>query len=51
MQSKKFLYILHYYFRREKNTTQGAKKLKDMYGDDGLQERQCWKLIDKFHSL
>ena len=36
-----FRYILLYYFRKGKNAAQAAKKLRDVYGEEALKDRQC----------
>jgi len=43
MECKKehFRHILLFYFRKGKNAAQTAKKLRDVYGDEALKERQC----------
>lgn len=44
MESKSvhFRYILLYYFRKGQNAKNGTEKLRDMYGDEALQERRHW---------
>ena len=37
-------------FRNGKNAAQAAKKLRDVYGEEALKDRQCRKWFDKFHS-
>lgn len=43
MESKNehFRHILLFYFRKGKNAAQAAKKLRDVYGEEALKERQC----------
>ena len=36
-----FHHILLFYFRKGKNASQSAKKLRDVYGEEALQDRQC----------
>ena len=39
-----------FYFRKEQNAAQAAKKLRDVYGEETLKDRQCRNWFDKFHS-
>ena len=39
-----------FYFRKGKNAVQFAKKLRDVYGEDALKDRQCRNCFDKFRS-
>ena len=43
-----FRHILLFYFRKGKNAAQGAKELRDMYGEEALKDRQCWNWFIKF---
>ncbi|XP_014482319.1 PREDICTED: histone-lysine N-methyltransferase SETMAR-like [Dinoponera quadriceps] len=45
-----FRHILLFYFRKGKNAAQAAKKLRDVYGEEALKERQCRNWFDKFRS-
>ena len=45
-----FRHILLYYFHKGKNAEQVAKKLRDLYGDKALKERQCRNWFTKFRS-
>ena len=42
--------ILYYYFRKGKNAEQVAKKLRNVYSDKALKERQCQNWFRKFRS-
>ena len=50
MSNEHFRHILLFYFRKEKNAAQGAKKLRDVYGKEALNDRQCRNWFDKFRS-
>jgi len=52
MESKNehFRHILLFYFRKGKNAAQAAKKLRDVYGEEALKERQCRYWFEKFRS-
>ena len=39
-----------FYFRKEKNAAQAAKKLRDVYGEEALKNWQCRNWFDKFRS-
>ena len=39
-----------FYFCKGKNAAQAAKKLRDVYGEEALKDRQCWNWFDKFRS-
>ena len=39
-----------FYFRKGKNASQARKKLRAVYGDEALKERQCQNWFDKFRS-
>ena len=43
-------HILLFYFRKGKNAEQAVKKLRDVYGDEALKDRQCRNWFDKFRS-
>ena len=45
-----FRHILPFYFHKGKNVAQAAKKLRDMYGEEALKDRQCRNCFDKFRS-
>ena len=45
-----FRHILLFYFRKRKNATQTAEKLRDMYNEEALKDRQCRNWFDKFRS-
>ena len=37
-----------FYFRKGKNAAQTAKKIRDVYGEEALKDRQCRNWFDKF---
>ena len=39
-----------FYFCKEKNAAQAAKKLRDVYGEKALKDRQCRNWFHKFRS-
>ena len=49
-KNEHFLHILLFYFRKGKNAAQAAKKLRDVYGEEALKDRQCRNWFDKFRS-
>ncbi|EFN64998.1 Histone-lysine N-methyltransferase SETMAR, partial [Camponotus floridanus] len=49
-KNEHFRNILLFYFRKGKNAAQAAKKLRDVYGEETLKERQCRNWFDKFRS-
>ena len=49
-KNEHFCYILLFYFCRGKNAAQAAKKLRDVYGEESLTDRQCRNWFDKFRS-
>lgn len=49
-KNEHFRHILLYYFRKGKNAAQAAKKLRDVYGEEALKERQCRNWFEKFRS-
>ena len=42
--------ILLFYFCKRKNTAQATKKLRDVYSEEALKDRQCRNWFDKFRS-
>ncbi|KAL4713773.1 hypothetical protein ACJJTC_004304 [Scirpophaga incertulas] len=49
-KTEHFRHILLFYSRKGKNAAQAAKKLRDVYGEEALKERQCRNWFDKFRS-
>ncbi|XP_014611211.1 PREDICTED: histone-lysine N-methyltransferase SETMAR-like [Polistes canadensis] len=49
-KNEHFRNILLYYFRKGKNARQAAKKIRDVYDDEALKERQCQNWFKKFRS-
>ena len=49
-QKEHYRHILLFYLRKEKNASQAHKKLRAVYGDEALKERQCQNWFDKFRS-
>ena len=49
-QKEHYRHILLFYFRKGKNASQAHKKLRAVYGDEALKERQCRNWFDKFRS-
>ncbi|XP_029679587.1 histone-lysine N-methyltransferase SETMAR-like [Formica exsecta] len=49
-QTVHFRHILLFYFRKGKNARQACEKLRKVYGDDALQERQCQNWFKKFRA-
>ena len=49
-KNKHFRHILLSYFHKGKNVAQAAKKLRDVYVEGALKDRQYRKLFDKFRS-
>ncbi|XP_073967892.1 histone-lysine N-methyltransferase SETMAR-like [Bombus fervidus] len=49
-QDAYFRHILLYYFRKGKNASQAHKKLRAVYGNEALKERQCQNWFAKFRS-
>lgn len=43
-------HVLLYYFRKGKNARQACEKLRKVYGDHALQERQCQRWFTKFRA-
>ena len=39
-----------FYFRKGENAAQVAKKLRNVYGEEALKDRQCRNWFDKFRS-
>ena len=46
-QKEHYRRILLFYFRKGKNTSQAHEKLRAVYGDEALKERQCQNWFDK----
>ena len=49
-KNEHFRHILLPYFRKRKNVAQAAKKLRDVYYEEDLKDRQCRNWFDKFRS-
>lgn len=49
-QTVHFRHILLFYFRKGKNARQACRKLRKVYGDYALQERQCQRWFTKFRA-
>ena len=49
-RNRHFHHIFLFYFRKGKNAVQAAKKLRDVYGEKALKDRQCRNSFDKFRS-
>ena len=49
-KNEHFRHILLFYFRKGKNATQAAKKLRDVFGEEALKEIQCWNCFDQIRS-
>ena len=49
-KNKHFRHILLFHFREGKNGVQAAKKLRDVYGEEVLKDRQYRNCFDKFRS-
>ncbi|XP_076247803.1 histone-lysine N-methyltransferase SETMAR [Calliopsis andreniformis] len=49
-QTVHFRHILLFYFRKWKNARQTRPKLRKVYGDNALQERQCQRWFKKFRA-
>lgn len=47
-QSVHFRHILLFYFHAKKNARQACEKLRAVYGDDAIQERQCQRWFARF---
>ena len=45
-----FWHIVHYYFRKGKNTTAMQKDIFAVYGDDAVTNRTCQRWFAKFHA-
>ena len=39
-----------FYFHKGKNASEAAEKLRDVYGEEALKDRQCRNWFDKFRS-
>ena len=40
-KNKHFRHFLLFYFRKGKNAAQAVEKLRDVYGEEALKDRQC----------
>ena len=40
-KNEHFRHILLSYFHKRKNAAQAAKKLRDVYGEEALKDKQC----------
>ncbi|KOC60646.1 hypothetical protein WH47_07726, partial [Habropoda laboriosa] len=49
-QTVHFRHISLFYFRKVKNGRQACAKLRKVYGDNALQERQCQRWLKKFRA-
>ena len=49
-KNEHFRHILLFYFRKGKNASEAAKKLRNVYGEEVLKDRQCQNWFDKFGS-
>ena len=49
-KNEHFRHILLFHFRKGKNAAQTTKKLRDVYGEGALKDRQCRNWFDKFRS-
>ena len=49
-KNEHFRHISLFYFRKGKNAGQAAKMLRDVYGEEALEDRQCRNWFDKFRS-
>ena len=49
-KNEHFRHILLFYFRKRKNAEQAAKKLRNVYGEEALKDRQCRNWFDKYRS-
>ena len=49
-KNEHFHHILLLYFRNGKDAAQATKKLRDVYGEETLKDRQCRNWFDKFRS-
>ena len=49
-KNEHFRHILLYYFRKGKNAAQAAKKLRDVYREEALKDRQSRNWFGKFLS-
>ena len=43
-----FQYIMHYYFKKGKNTTETQTKMCALYGEGAVTDRMCQKWFMKF---
>ena len=49
-KNEHFRHILLFYFRKGKNAAHVAKKLRDVYAEEALKDRQCRNWFYKFDS-
>ena len=49
-KNEHFRHILLFYFHKGINVAQAAKKLRDVYGEEALKDRQCRNWFDQFRS-
>lgn len=49
-QNMHFRHVLLFYFRKGKNARKACEKLREVYGDNALQERQCQRWFSKFQA-
>ena len=49
-KNEHFRHILLFYLRKGKDAAQDTKKLRDVYGEGALKDRQCRNWLDKFRS-
>ena len=47
-KNEHFHHILLFYFRKGKNVAQAAKKLRDVYDEEVLEDRHCRNWFDEF---
>ena len=50
LKNEHFRHILFFYFCKEKNAAQAAKKLHDVYDEEALKDRQCRNWFDELRS-
>ena len=46
-KNEHFRYILLFYFHKGKNVAQAAEKLRDVYGEEALKDRQCRNFLSQ----
>ena len=49
-KNEHFCHIFFCYFRKGKHSAHAPKKLRDVYGEEDLKDRQCRNWFDKFRS-